>query len=393
VIHSIDVLIRAGESVLSDRFGNRLSLEAVRVWEGVKSNVVRCSVSPTSSAIPPTVLVKQSKCQSNLEEWAACLFLATLAEHPPLAPLCYGGSQESQLVVLEDFGEGTGPNTHELLMMEDPEAAAQSLIDHMQLLARLHVSTRGRADQYAEMRRALGPALIAKPLFHDPWSNAREEVIPQSEQDRAAREYRESLSMVGVIAPACIDEEIALAAAVEGDPGQFLSLCQGDVNTAESCLRSRSNLRLFDFDSSGFRHAFTEGLAGRLMWGCQLRIPEKVLRMMDDAYRDWFGRSYRSIADDRLYKLAIAQAAARWHVFHVIWRVPTALKENYQRGLSTLREQLIAWLDAFDLIAEQSGHVPGLAHCARQLLSSLSNEWSLKVEELPYYPAFARGSI
>jgi hypothetical protein len=207
-----------------------------------------------------------------LQRWS--LFLSTVLNDPPVAPICYVGNQQSQIVILEDLGDGTRPGTLELLMGDDAEAAICALIEHMRLLAHLHAATLGRADEYVKIRRALGPTQSSKPLYHDPWSNARRESISRAEQEQAVQNYRKSLQTLGLIPLAGIADEIELATqAVEGDPGPFLSFCQGDVNTPESCIRQEGKLWLYDFDSSGFRHAFTEALAGRLMWGCQLRIP------------------------------------------------------------------------------------------------------------------------
>jgi len=387
---SVDPIINTAESVLRDYFGKVLTLEPVRVWDGIKSNVIRCCVDLSYATVPTSVIVKQSKCESALEDWAASLFLRTIDNDPPLAPICYGGNPQLEMAVFEDLGDETGSNTLDLLMSDDPDAATAALIEHIRLLARLHAATLGKADEYAEIRGALGPLLPAKPLYNDPWSDARREAIPQEDLDQAIQGYRQSLSVLGLTPSAGIADEIEYATqAVEGDPGPFLSFCQGDVNTPESCIRRSGRLRLLDFDSSGFRHAFTEGLAGRLMWGCQLRIPETVLKMMDQAYRDVFSEECTLVRDDHQYALTIAQAAARWHIFHVIWRLPTALERDYQRGLSSLRQQLLAWLDAFGVIADENNQMPALRDCAEQLLKHLRAMWSSEIEEAPFYPAFA----
>ena len=81
-------------------------------------------------------------------------------------------------------------------------------------------------------------------------------------------------------------------------------------------------------------------------------------------------------------------AAGRWHIFHVIWRLPTALERDYLRGLTSLRQQLLAWLDAFVQIVDAYGHAPALGGSSRALASRLRARWPAAVGELPFYPAF-----
>src|SRR5262249_33829575 len=207
-------------------------------------------VQPSLDSVPGSVIVKRSKCRSALEDWAASVFLNAQVGDFQLAPNCFGGNAESQTVVLEDVGDGT--TTLDLLMGDDPEAATQALIEHMGLLGRLHAATRDGAHKYEKIRDALGPRHQPKPLYHDPWSSARSEQSQIEEQERVIQEYEKSLKLVDcTLLPGVADEIALVTAAVEGDPGPFLSFCQGDVNTPGSCIRGHTNLWLIDFDSSG----------------------------------------------------------------------------------------------------------------------------------------------
>jgi hypothetical protein len=175
---------------------------------------------------------------------------------------------------------------------------------------------------------------------------------------------------------------------VEIDPGPFLVFCQGDVNAPGNCVRQKGRLRLYDFDAGGFRHGLLEGLAGRLTWGCMLRIPAEVVEDMDLAYQRAFQAGCPVGYLERRYPEAFVEAAARWHIFHVVWRLPTALERDYLRGLSSLRQQMLAWLDAFVQIVDTHGHVPALGAAARALAAHLRARWPAEVGVLPFYPAF-----
>jgi hypothetical protein len=388
----MDQMIRVAERILSGRFGTELVLQPGQKWEGHKSVALRCHVRPQHTLVPASVVVKRSKCGAILEDWAACQFLEQLSNDPPFAPKCYGGDPTSQLIVLEDLGDGEGPNTYDLLLGDDPEKATAALLEHTRLMGRLHAASVGRLQDYARTRRALGPMLPPKPLYKDPWSTPRGQAITEHEREQAVQNYWNACLLLGLTPAAAAAEEIERGTLrVEGDPGPFLVFCQGDVNAPGNCVRWNGRLRLYDFDCGGFRHALVEGLAGRLTWGCMSRIPASVVRAMDAAYREELATGCVAARDDRLYRQAFVEAAARWHVFHVIWRLPTGLERDFPRGLTSFRQQLLAWLDAFVGIVDEFGVATALGESACALGRCLRARWPPETTTLPYYPAFRRG--
>src|SRR5262245_12541997 len=387
----MEELVRTAERILSGPLGRHAALRPERAWDGGKRTVLRCGLLDAAPPAPASVIVKWSKHGAILEDWAASLFLERVPREPPLAPRCYGGDLAAQVIVLEDLGDGEGPGTRDLLLGDDPDRAAAALVEHLRLVGELHGATAGRAQDYARVRRALGPPQPHRPLYKDPWSNARGPALTEQDRQQAVREYRSSLEALGLRPPAAAEEEIDLVTRrVEGDPGPFLAFCQGDLNEPGGCARWRGRLRLFDFDCGGFRHALIEGLAGRLTWGAASRIPVGVVRAMEEAYREALAAGCAAARDNGLYRRALAEAAARWHVFHVIWRLPTALERDHQRGITRLRQQLLAWLEGFACVAEECGHATTLGSSARALAARLREQWPPDVVELPFYPAFRR---
>jgi hypothetical protein len=383
--------IPVAEWILSKHFGCALTLRPHRVWDGKKSTVLRCRILESATGVPSSVIIKRSTCGAALEDQAASLFLEQLPHEPPFAPRCYGGDPASQTIVLEDLGDGDSPNTYKRLLGADPEEAAAALLDHIRLAGQLHAATVGRQRDYARIRSALGPITPPKPLYQDPWSNARGKGIPEEDTKQAWARYRGSLREIGLTVSAAVSDEIEMVTdRVEADPGPFLVFCQGDLNAPGNCVRQGGRLRLFDFDSAGFRHSLLEGLAGRLTWGCMSRIPADVVRDMDAAYRTAFQEGCAVAREECRYREAFVEAAARWHIFHVIWRLPTALEGDYLRGLTSLRQQLLAWLDGFVQIVDLYGHTPALGASARALVRHLRAQWPAEVGEFPFYPAFRR---
>jgi hypothetical protein len=84
----------------------------------------------------------------------------------------------------------------------------------------------------------------------------------------------------------------------------------------------------------------------------------------------------------------LRSSAVEWNIFHINHRLPDALKSDRQRGPTTLRQQVVAWLEAFAELSEEHGHMRGLGRSARTLWESLHKLWPTESCTLPYYPAF-----
>ena len=104
-------------------------------------------------------------------------------------------------------------------------------------------------------------------------------------------------------------------------------------------------------------------------------------------------RGCPAAAEDDRFRQAMADAGARWHVFHVVWRLPEALQKERPRGPTSLRQQVVAWMEAFAALSEECGLYAALGASARELAGRLRVLWSRDSCELPYYPAFRAGSF
>ena len=382
-------IARAAERVVSDHFDADVRLElAYLVPDRRISVVARLRTVTAPSHVPPTVIVKAAHptfpgaADEIRNEWAALALLTELAgTGEPLCPRLYGGDASTPMVVMEDLGSGDGSPAH-VVEGDDPDAATASLLAYIEAIARLHVTTRGHRDTFQRLRSAIGPVRPPKPLFHDPWSEAvartDEEVVT------AIGEYHAVLTSLGVRALSGVDDEIAEATwRVEHDPGPWLALCQGDQNGQGNSLLRDGRLRLHDFGSGGFRHALIEGVPHRITWGCIRRVPDNVATAMDSAYQAAIPREATpSFVDAATYALT------RWHVFHVIWRVPDALRRDRPRGPATLRQQTIAWIAAYVEWSDRHGVAMALAGTARRIVQRLRELWPPYTHTIEYLPAY-----
>ena len=112
-------------------------------------------------------------------------------------------------------------------------------------------------------------------------------------------------------------------------------------------------------------------MPGRMTWGCMMRIPARILPLMDAAYQTQLKQKHPEMSDET-FRLALVEAGARWHIFHVVHRLPDALMNDRQRGLTTLRQQVIAWLTAFADLSEELRYFQALGTSARSMVERLN---------------------
>jgi hypothetical protein len=401
----IPQLLHTAEQIMAQSLGRPIHLQAGDDYSTNKSVVLRCHAQAVRDTPPLSVIVKQVRSDPRnypyapddamspnaahglLDEWAALRLLETIANEPPLAPRFFGGDRTTGVLILEDMG--LGATTTELVQGSDPDQASDALIAQCALLGRLHARTVGKAAIYRTHRAELGAQSITQPLFSQPWTPARQEPILDQEVLSVCRAYTAIFESVGLKPSAGIDAEIALVASqIEADPGVFLAYCQGDQNLPGGCIQCGPYLRLFDFDAGGFRHALIEGMPGRMTWGCMMRIPQDILPQMEHAYRKEFAYGCPDALDDAIFYPTLVAAGARWHIFHVLQRLPEALTNDRPRGPTTLRQQVIAWLEAFAQLSEEFGYFNALGCSARVMVTEVWRRWPVEPHQLPFYPAF-----
>ncbi len=394
-------IVTAAASLLSSHFERPIRLALVDVYRTWMDRILRCRVVPPRGELPETLIVKHSVPRPEpahegwhmyaiLNDWAAGLYLDQINKTGPLGPRFYCAHLQHRIVVMEDLGTGTTPDTFALLFGDDAEQAAESLIEHVALLGQLHAATCRTARDYLPIRDGLGTPEPELPLYNNPWSRARLRTSTEEEIRDAVVRYNAALGAVGVLASPGAEQEIALVTVeIEDQPGDFLAYCKGDQEIPNDAIRVGARLRLFDFNVGGLRHALIEGMPGRMTWGCHGRIPEDLMAQMDDVYQKELAKGCPAAADAKTYRQAMALAAARWHLFHVTSRLAEALRAEVARGpRATLRQQFLGWTDAFVTVAGDDGVVPGLVETARRLAVRLRQQWPSEVHTVPYYPVF-----
>jgi hypothetical protein len=397
----IPELVSAAQELLQKRLDRPMGLTYLKtVGTSFKSIVLRCQVADPANELPETVVVKHTldvpaagrneAVYNLLADWAALEFLGNVQGGYPRPPVFLGGDQAARLLVMEDLGDGEFEET-DPINGNDPRLAEETLLDAVALIGKLHAATMGRAAEYRSIREGLGPMPPPKELYTEPWSVATGRVSDRTEVDGAIDKYRRICQSIGLSPTPGADEEIEhITRVVEEQPGPCLAFCSGDQQMPEPIFKKNGLPRIYDFDCGGFRHALIEGMPARMTWGCYMRIPKRLIPILDKVYQTELARSWPEAAKDNVFYKAMTEAGARWNIFHVIHRLPDALEKERMRGPSTLRQQALSWLDSFAGLSEEFGYMPALGHTSRDLFARLRQIWP-EAGDLAFYPAFQGG--
>src|SRR5690349_5694731 len=170
--HNPDFIANIAGKVLSAQFGQPIRLRSKQVFTTAGSIVVRCDVLDNCSDVPVSFIVKKARedefrwdpdspetpnpAHWLFNDWAAAEFLNTVPSAIPFSPTLYSGSRDYGLIVLEDLGDGEGPNTFAALCGDDAELAEETLLEHVSLIGQLHAATTGRHEEYLRIRQRVG---------------------------------------------------------------------------------------------------------------------------------------------------------------------------------------------------------------------------------------------
>ena len=113
-----------------------------------------------------------------------------------------------------------------------------------------------------------------------------------------------------------------------------------------------------------------------------MTLTPSVMAAMDEAYRTGLGLRPEE------HRRAATDALTRWHVFHVISRIPDAQRRDRPRGAATLRQQTIAWVDAYVSWSERHSPAAALPRTARHVVARLRRDWPVETHTITNMPAY-----
>jgi hypothetical protein len=387
------LVVAAAERVLSTVVDHSIQLTQVEFISerGRRNLLLRCHC-PSDTGLPPSLVIKKVNANSYhpddtnswdtlrfLRDWIGAQFLSTISDQYSHSPRFYGGDRTSGLIILEDIPHHA--RLVESLLGGDRAStdssvrnqAGRALLQYAACLAQLHVDTLGRAAEFEALAKEIAP----KALF------LRESVdIP--EQQRL-------LNKLGIQPESNWLHDLNMINETLNDPGDFLAYVHADA-CPDNVLDTGKGLRLIDFETGHFGHAFIDIAYGRMMFPscwCANRLPLAVVQQMENTYRAILIKQRPGVESDFIFETALARACGYWMLNTLTRHLEPALRKDRHWGIATIRQRILARLEAFITTAQEFNQLPGLRGTASQLLERLRQQWS-DVPDLPLYPAFQK---
>jgi hypothetical protein len=383
-----NTIIRAAERILFDLSGSAITfIDVQQLSEPDRRNLIlRCTSSATPH-FPSRFIIKKVQAdvydpedasswdtQRFFSDWAGSQFLSSLGGGANHGPHFYGGDRGLGFILLEDMGEHR--SLVEPLMHEDAIRAEAALLRYSTRLGKLHADTVNRQDAYQQLINSVSPG--GKP------AGAAEQGLKDSiEKVKAILDHLEV-----TVEPAFIQEIHEIVRTVL-DPGPFLVYIHGDP-CPDNVFDSSEQLRLIDFEFSRYSHALIDAAYARMIFPtcwCANRLPQAIVEQMENHYRMELVRGCPQAQEDPVWEQALANICGYWLFDTLSWHLEPALAEDQSWGIASLRQRILARLEAFISASETFGHCPAVRAAAGRLLYTLDKRWT-ETESLPLYPAF-----
>jgi len=376
-------IIAAAEQVLSTVVDHPTQLTQVEFISerGRRNLLLRCHCT-SDTGLPPSLMIKQVKANSYnpdnpnswdtlrfFRDWIGAQFLSTISDQSLHSPRFYGGNQKLGFIILEDVPHHA--RLVESLLGGDRHQAKRALLQYAACLAQLHVDTFGKAAEFEALARAIAP----KAQF------MRESV------DIPTHQYL--LNSLGIQPESNWLYDLNTINETMNHPGDFLSYIHADA-CPDNVLDTGEGLRLIDFETGHFGHAFIDIAYGRMMFPscwCANRLPRNVVQQMENTYRAILVKQRPSVENDSIFETALVKACGYWMLSTLTRHLESAVRRDLNWGISTTRQRILARLEAFVTTTQEFNQLPGLRGTASRLLDLLQQRWR-STPSLPDYPAF-----
>jgi hypothetical protein len=379
-------VVSAASRVLSTAFNRHIELgDATCLTDEERRNVIlRCR--NLSGGAPDTCIIKQTASERFnpddggsadvvrlFNDWAGYEFVTAASVDRPLCARFYAGDREQGIFVIEDLG----PHRSLVEPLLDGDARVEDVLTQFSArLGQLHAATLGQCERFEMLFKRLSPAAFAA---RDNWL-------------RAANPFPElpaCLDSIGLALDERAGDELRVVASAIQEPGQFLAYVHADP-CPDNVFVAESDLRFIDFEFGGFGHALVDATYPRMMFPscwCANRLPDAVVARLESVYRGELSKRCMAAQDDRLFERALVSVCAFW-LFRSFNRLFERGRDADPKwGISTIRQRLIARLEAFVDVSESFQQLPNLRGVAERAHAVLTKRWP-ETEPLPLYPAF-----
>ena len=183
-------------------------------------------------------------------------------------------------------------------------------------------------------------------------------------------------------------DDIRTVAAAMSPPASLAALTFHDACPPNRVLTA-SGVRILDLEMAAFRHPMIDGAygaIGHLRCNDGLTVPVEIRRGMTAAYRERVLTGYPEYVDDDRFSDDLAAASAVWLV-ELLRRFRRRTDPDRPVGFfgTTGRQRVLAILDAFSDLSDETNRLTRLGTWSRQLRAGLDARWG-PTPPLPVFP-------
>ncbi len=328
-------------------------------YDGSPTTVIRCGWQGKS------VIVKAAHNDGSglPNEQAALRFLNSIPETEGWVPRLIAADE--QMLVMSDLGSDQGLLAS-VLEGDDFLRSKRALIAFMKRLAQLN-----------------GLGLRHQDRWNPPQARSRHNV---HRLDQILLSLPQTLSIVGIPATEALVTELEQAAYHLLYPGPFFGFSHGDGTLANALVDSNGEVRLYDFESSGFRSVLVDGsfpVLRSIHSVYALQIPKRLRQDLASAYRRELAQWIPAADEGRIYFPCLVACSAGW-LAALLSTLEKQMQADHRWGMSTFRERTQDALRQFIELSTETGHMTALAETCYLLLERLTAAWG-RQEMRPYH--------
>lgn len=374
-----EAMVIVAEIILSALFPPAVHLQLCDVvQDNAVSTILRCVWLAPPPDHPNTIILKRPNRHEEaiFHEWAGLVFVGTRPALHGLVPQVYGYDEPTKLLVMEDLGPSDGQLLRQILMASETTRAVDALVAFQRAVGLLHAGTVGQYAAYARLRACYPNSMHSRHMIHyfakifDAFLT-----LPETLGRRTIPGFR---------------QEVDAARGALAHPGPFFALTHGDTTPLNVFYTPAGDIRLYDFEACGFRHALLDGTYAHIrylhsVWA--LDIPQPVQHAMYTAYRAALIPGCPAAADETVFQPAYLACCLAW-LAGACWLIPQVYAADQRWGVSTWRQRIMSCLRQFIDLAQAWGRNGAVMETCQDIEQCLQAHWHETDNQLPLYPAF-----
>jgi hypothetical protein len=394
-------VIELAEQLLTETTGHPVRLINPQKLSDVNT-VLRCSLEPTQSNMPLSVILKQvtttefnnpdglaGESHRFLNEWASLSFLSKLHEKSHFGPKLLASDRESNLIILEDFGKHQ--TVEDILLGNHREKAEKGLRAIGTFLGQMHAAAYGRGEFFVKEQTSLNASSPQSDSTFDFSTPPMVEI------------FQDCLSTLQITPATGFWDALHKLEKSIHSPGPFYTFIHADAGP-HNYLYFGETVQLIDYEFGVLGYGLLDVVSARLGFPhsalCQ-SVPGEIVQQLERAYQKELAIALPQITDQIFFEQELVNACAHWalsrwglawmYYFKRCFEIDDEKTINEEMELTTgqaqkRRSRLMTLYQSFIQFAYETDHQLPIADTLQLFTLMLQQKWP-ELNVMPVYPA------